>query len=103
MAATLISVVNNVGRHRHCHAHVSHGRKCGGIRWNYVSMSLKTEVTWTSSKSPIFFMKGALDCPDLSRYGKELRSRGERRDIQNWTPDEQVLFYFQIRTGRKNI
>jgi len=34
----LESVVNNVGRHRHCHTQVGRGKKHGGSRWNYVSM-----------------------------------------------------------------
>ena len=49
----LESVVNSVGRYRHCHTQVGHGRKCGGSWCNYVCMLLETEVTSTNRKCPI--------------------------------------------------
>ncbi len=67
-------VVNNVRRHRHRHIQVGRGRKCGNSLWNYVCMSLETEVTYrpTEQKISDFSMEDALGFLVFSRHWKKL-------------------------------
>jgi len=50
----LESGVINVGQRQHCHIHLDRCRKYCGSCWNYVCMSLETDVTPVSRKPPIF-------------------------------------------------
>ena len=99
----LESVVHDVGRHRHLHSQVGHGRKCGGSHWNYVCMLVQTEVTSTRRKSSISPARVPLVFQLAPGTGKRY-VHAENAQTSGIGPARNRFWpHFKIRTGRKNI